>query len=90
MHGEKTGRCESKREFSDLVERVQYQGDTYIISRHGEPTVAFVPIEVHESWKRERRAFFDLFRQTQQQASLTSEEADHLASEAAAAARAET
>jgi prevent-host-death family protein len=50
---------------SDLVEQVQYQGSTYIISRHGKPAAAVVPIEIYENWKRQRRAFFDAIRSIQ-------------------------
>jgi prevent-host-death family protein len=84
------GVTKAREKFGDLVEQVQYQGDTYIISRNGKPAVAIVPIEVYESWKKERRAFFDLFRQAQQTANLTSEEAENLASEAEEAAHGDT
>jgi prevent-host-death family protein len=50
---------------SDVVEQVQYQGATYIISRHGKPAAAVVPIEVYETWKRQRKAFFDAVRRLQ-------------------------
>ena len=81
--------AKAREKFIDLVEQVQYQGDTYIITRHGKPAVALVPIEVYENWKRERTAFFESIRQTQQQVDLSSEEADRLASEAVAATRSE-
>ncbi len=78
----------AREKFSDLVEGVQFQGNAYIISRHGKPAAAIVPIEVYESWKRERSAFFDLIRSAQDTADLDTETAGRLASEAAAAARA--
>ncbi len=77
----------AREKFSDLVEGVQFQGDAYIISRHGKPAAAIVPIEVYESWKRERAAFFDLIRTAQGAADLDPETANLLASEAAMAAR---
>jgi prevent-host-death family protein len=76
------GVTKAREKFGDLVEQVQYQGDTFIINRNGKPAAAIVPIEVYESWKKERAAFFDLFRQAQENANLTSEEAERLASEA--------
>lgn len=79
--------AKAREKFSDLVEQVQYQGDTYIITRHGKPAVALVPIEVYENWKRERAAFFESLRQSQQRAVLPPEEADRLASEAVVAVR---
>jgi prevent-host-death family protein len=83
------GLTRAREIFGDLVEQVQYLGDTYIINRNGKPAAAIVPIEVYESWKRERRAFFDMFRQAQQSANLTPEEAERLASEAVEADRAD-
>ncbi len=62
----KLGITEARAKFADLVEQVQYQGSTYIISRHGKPAAAVVPIQVYESWKRERKALFDAIRQIQE------------------------
>ena len=59
------GITKAREEFSSIVEEVQYQGDSYVISRHGKPAAAIVPIEVYESWKRQRKAFFDAIRQIQ-------------------------
>lgn len=78
---------QAREKLSDVVEQVQYQGDTYVLSRHGKPAAAVVPIEVYENWKRQRRGFFDLFREMQQRADLDPEEAERLANEAVAAAR---
>jgi prevent-host-death family protein len=83
------GITKAREEFSTIVEQVQYQGDSYIISRHGKPAVAVVPIEVYRSWKRQRSEFFDLVREMQQEADLTPEQADRLAAQAVAAIRAE-
>jgi len=84
------GLTKAREKFGDLVEQVQYQGNTYIISRNGKPAAAIVPIEVYEAWKRERKAFFDLIRQTQKEAKLTPEEAERIATETVAAVRNET
>jgi prevent-host-death family protein len=83
------GVSKARAKFGDLVEQVQFQGDTFIINRNGKPAAAIVPIEVYKSWKRERSAFFDLIRQAQQLANLTPEEAERSASEAIVAVRAE-
>ena len=83
------GITKAREEFSQVVEQVQYQGDSYIISRHGKPAAAVVPIEVYENWKRQREEFFDLIRQVQQESDLSPEEADRLAAEAVAAVRAQ-
>jgi prevent-host-death family protein len=66
------GITKARKTLSDMVERVQFQGDTFIISRHGKPAAAVVPIEVYENWKRQRREFFDAVRRLQS----TNEEVD--------------
>jgi prevent-host-death family protein len=81
------GVTQARSEFSAIVEQVQYQGDTYIISRHGKPAAAVAPIQVYEAWKQERRQFFEFIRQAQQEANLTPEEADRIAAAAVTAAR---
>ena len=60
------GITEARQEFSNVVERVQYQGDSYIISRHGKPAAAVVPVEVYDSWKRQRKELFDVIRKIQE------------------------
>jgi prevent-host-death family protein len=59
------GITKAREQFSTIVEQVQYQGDSYVISRHGKPAVAIVPIEVYETWKRQRQALFEAIRQVQ-------------------------
>lgn len=54
------GITQAREKFRDLVERVQYKGDMYIINRHGKPAAAVVPVELYQSWKRQREEFFDL------------------------------
>jgi prevent-host-death family protein len=76
------GVTEARKEFSDLVEKVQYQGDTYIISRHGKPAAAVVPVKVYENWRRQRKELFSLFREMQKEADLDPEAAEQLAWEA--------
>ena len=83
------GVTEARKIFTSIVEQVQYQGDSYVISRHGKPVAAVVPMEVYEDWKRQREEFFDLIRQMQQEAELTPQEANRLAAEAVAAVRAQ-
>ena len=82
------GVTEAREQFSNIVERVQHQGDSYVISRYGKPAAAVVPVEVYENWQRQREEFFDLVRNLQRQADLSPEEADRVANEAVAAIRA--
>jgi len=60
------GVTKAREKLSEIVESVQYQNDAYIISRHGRPAAAVVPVEVYESWKQRRKELFDLVRQFQQ------------------------
>jgi len=83
------GVTEARKKLSDIVDQVQHQGDTYLISRYGKPAAAVVPVEVYESWQRQREAFFDLIRESQKEAGLSPEEAERVAAETVAAIRAE-
>jgi prevent-host-death family protein len=53
------GITKARETLGDVVEQVQLQGDTYVISRYGKPVAAIVPIEVYENWKRQRGKLFD-------------------------------
>ncbi len=61
----KLGVTEAREKFKDIVDQVQYRGDTYVISKHGKPAAAVVPVEVYENWKQERQAFFAALREIQ-------------------------
>jgi prevent-host-death family protein len=81
------GVTEARKEFSNLIRDVQYQGGAYVISRHGEKAAAVVPIQVYRDWQKQRKEFFDQIREIQGRAELSPEEARKLAAEAVAAAR---
>jgi prevent-host-death family protein len=38
------GVAEAKREFSDLLNRVSYQGERFVVERHGRPMALLVPV----------------------------------------------
>lgn len=56
---------EARKQISEVVNKVQYGGDQYVIERNGQPAAAVVPIEVYEHWKRERKAMFEAIRAIQ-------------------------
>jgi prevent-host-death family protein len=60
------GVTKAREKLSEIIESVQYENDAYIISRHGRPAAAVVPIEVYESWKRQRKELFELIKQFQE------------------------
>ncbi len=59
------GISEARRQLADLVEQVRYKKDSYIIVRRGKPAAALVPVNVYESWKREREQLFATIRSLQ-------------------------
>ncbi|MEA3459571.1 MAG: type II toxin-antitoxin system Phd/YefM family antitoxin [Chloroflexota bacterium] len=59
------GVTKARQDFSGLVDRVQHRGEAYIISKHGEPVAAVVPLEVYKRWKEERERLFDTIREIQ-------------------------
>ena len=59
------GVTKAREKFSDW-KAFAYQNDAYIISRHGQPAAAVVPVEVYESWKQQRKELFALIAQFQE------------------------
>ena len=49
----------------NILDEVQYQGHTYVVSRHGEPAVAVVPMHVYDNWKQQRQRLIDLMSEVQ-------------------------
>lgn len=63
---EKTiGVTQARDNFRDIVDKVQYGGDKYIIKRHGKPAVAVVPLEVYDNWKQQRQRLLMLIKEVQ-------------------------
>ena len=61
----KMGLAEARSNLSEIIESVQHRGDAYIVSRHGRPAAAIVPVEVYEAWKQQREEFIALIRRFQ-------------------------
>jgi prevent-host-death family protein len=59
------GVTQAREKLRLILDEVQYRGDKYVISRHGEPAVAVVPMEVYENWKKQRQRLIDLVRDVQ-------------------------
>ncbi|MFU8771154.1 MAG: type II toxin-antitoxin system Phd/YefM family antitoxin [Anaerolineales bacterium] len=55
----KIGVTEAREKLGELIEQVQYRGVTFMISRHGKPAAALVPMEVYDNWQRQLTNFFD-------------------------------
>jgi len=56
---------ETRRQIARLVEQVEHRRESFVITRHGKPAAALVPMDVYEEWQRERRALFDVIRDVQ-------------------------
>jgi prevent-host-death family protein len=61
----KIGVTKAREEFRRIVDEVQYQGDKYVINRHGKPAVAVVPVPVYENWKQQRKRLLELIDEVQ-------------------------
>jgi len=59
------GVTKARDEFRKIVDEVLYQGDKYVINRHGKPAVAVVPVQVYENWKQQRKRLFELISEVQ-------------------------
>lgn len=59
------GVTKAREKLSEIIESVQYHNDAYIISRHGRPAAAVVPVQVYERWKKQRQKLFDIIREVQ-------------------------
>lgn len=51
---------QARDELRTIVDEVQHHGDKYIISRHGKPAVAVVPVYIYDNWKRSRERLFEI------------------------------
>ena len=61
------GLTQARKQFSEMVNQVMYQRDTYVIEKQGKPAVAVVPLEVYDEWRRRRGRFFEMIREMQDQ-----------------------
>ena len=68
------GAREARNNFSDLLGRVYYGGETVIVNRSGKPMVAVIPVEMYERLIAEREARFAILDRIQQQVPDFSEE----------------
>ena len=59
------GVTKARDQFKTIVDEVQHRGDKYVINRHGKPAVAVVPVEIYESWKKQRERLLELVQEVQ-------------------------
>jgi prevent-host-death family protein len=61
----KLGITEARKHLADIIDRVTYKGENYVIVRHGQEAAAVVPIDVYRHWKTEREELFAVIREVQ-------------------------
>lgn len=59
------GITEARKQLAHIVDRVKYEGENYVIVRHGQPAAVVVPMEVYRRWKEEREEMFGTIRKVQ-------------------------
>jgi prevent-host-death family protein len=68
------GARDARDNFSDLMGRVYYSGETVIVNRSGKPMVAMISVEMYERLIAEREARFAVLDRIRQQLPDVSEE----------------
>ncbi len=54
---------EARKQLANIVDRVRYKGENYIIVRHGQEAAVVVPMDVYRRWKMEREELFEVIRE---------------------------
>ncbi len=54
------GAKEARMNFAELLGRVKYGGETFIVERSGKAMAALVPVELYERWLAEREKAFSV------------------------------
>ncbi len=47
--------------FAELLGRVKFGGETFIVERSGKPMAALVPVQLYERWLKEREEALTVF-----------------------------
>lgn len=61
------GVTEVRSRLGELVDKVQYQGDTVIIEKNGKPAAALIPFALFEQFLKHRAAAYQVVTEVQQQ-----------------------
>lgn len=83
----KVGAFEARRNFGQILKKVEVKGDRFVVERHGEPVAAVVPIEIYKQWKDGRKEFFAQIRAAANHSNLTEKEAEEVIGTALKATR---
>lgn len=61
------GVTEVRSRFGEIVDRVQYQGDTVVLEKNGRPAAALIPIALFEKLLKNREAAYQVVEDVQTQ-----------------------
>lgn len=61
------GVTEARSRLGAIVDKVQYQGDTVVLEKHGKPAVAVIPYALFEQFRRQRDAAYQVVLDVQRQ-----------------------
>jgi prevent-host-death family protein len=61
------GVTEARSRFGEIVDKVQYQGDTVVLEKNGKPAAALVPFALFEKFLKSRDAAYQVVLEVQQQ-----------------------
>ncbi len=61
------GVTEARSRFGEIVDRVQYQGDTVVLEKNGKPAAALIPFTLFEKFPKSREAAFQVVKEVQEQ-----------------------
>lgn len=79
---------EVRKHLGEILEKIHYHGDTFIIQRAAKPMAVLVPVKQYEQWQLRREQFFALIDQVQERTSQEStEELEEAIAEAVTASK---
>lgn len=61
------GVTEVRSRFGEIVDQVQYQGDTVVLEKNGRPAAALIPIALFEKFLKNREAAYQVVEDVQAQ-----------------------
>jgi prevent-host-death family protein len=61
------GVTEARSRFGEIVDKVQYQGDTVVLEKNGKPAAAIIPFTLFEKFLKNRAVAFQVVTEVQEQ-----------------------
>src|SRR3954462_3438114 len=61
------GVTEARSRFGEIVDKVQYQGDTVVLEKNGRPAAALISFSLFEKFLKSREAAFQVVTEVQEQ-----------------------